>query len=483
MNARWRALLQRLSLFDREHRSVRFVQDGVVLLLMCVLLYYGASWQIFKSHTDAASYQCYALAFWHGLTPLPLVPSNQCAFLHDSARSSTLFSQDVILHTLQRWGMPAGLIQFVAEQSAGQPLHALPHEYPLLVLLPFSLALFVPAYWYQVAFAGWMLLLAVGMYVLLRRSRGAALACALYLIAGGWATMAGRFDAVPSLLTLGALLCALHRRWHWAFALLALATLFKFYPLVLLIPFLLARQQEVQGRWYARRRWSPLAVYVLLGVLVTMVSLLLSVEGTLSPLSYFQSRPVQVESLGASLLWLGSFLGAGSLTYAYTYGSLNVFSPLSAGVSAGITVLLVAGLFYVYWLQWRARLDLARACLLVLLVIIVASKVFSPQYLIWVIPFVAYIGRGALKWLVPWTLVGLLTTWIYPYLYLMRHRLEDVPTLPLFYPVVTLRNLLLFALTLSLLVYYSRNKVLRRSEPSPDLPTPASSTVVVVPNP
>jgi hypothetical protein len=117
---------------------------------------------------------------------------------------------------------------------------------------------------------------------------------------------------------------------------------------------------------------------------------------------------------------------------------------------------LIVSLAYTWWLQWRRRIDLAMACLLTLLTIIVTNKVFSPQYLIWVIPLAAYIGQGNRRWLLFWTAVGLLTSWAYPYLYAMVPSHLLVPDTLLFYPVTAMRNFLLLGLILAMLSSRSR---------------------------
>jgi hypothetical protein len=446
----------------KHERVVRYLQDTLVLLVLGILLYYGASWEMFHADSDAARYQCYAVAFWQGWAGLQKLPPEQCTFITHPDKNLTIISQDGLLRAMRLWKLPSALIQFIATQSPSQPYHALPYEYPWPMLLPYSLGLVAPTYWYQVAFAIWMLVLAGGIYFVLQRwrSREAALAFALYLVVGGWATAVERFDLIPAALTLFAVICAVQKHWNWAFAFLALATLSKFYPATLLVPFLLALQQQRRGKWYAWCRWQPIGVFVGVCILIIGISLFLSVVGTLAPLGYFGNRPVQVESLSASILWVLSLLGKTSLTYVHTFASLNVLSSLSASVTFLITLLLAVGFLSTWWLQWLRRIDLDMACLLTLLIVMVTGKVFSPQYLIWVIPLAAYVGQGSRWWVLFWTLVGLLTSWIYPYIYHMAPHIYQVPYIPLFYPVTSVRNFLLLGFILSILTLLPYKHVL-----------------------
>jgi hypothetical protein len=365
-----------------------------------------------------------------------------------------MISQERVLYHLQQWHIPSFIINFVAGQMPEAPLHVLPYEYPWLALLPFSLGLAAPKSLYQVAFAFWMILGAAGLYLLLLRwrSRSTALIYALYMVLGTWGTLAGRFDIVPAALTLLAVICAERKQWQRAFALLALATLCKFYPAVLLLPFLLSQQIESAERWYAWRRWRPLGVFVLVCVIVVVISLLLSVTGTLAPLSYFGARPVQIESLSASLLWLFSLPGWQSIRFAFTFGSVNMYSSWATAFSALMTLVLLVGLGCTFWQQWRGRIELPLASLLTLLIVMMTSKVFSPQYLIWIIPLIAYIGQRKQVWVISWCAICLLTTMIYPYIYQMAGSSLHTPETPLFFPVVTLRNFLLAGFVIYLLI-------------------------------
>src|SRR6202165_5355858 len=214
---------------SRKRTGVSFFIDICIVVLMGGLLFWGAASQFYNQYNDATRYQCYAVAFWQGTPGLASLPPKQCAFL--SASTSSTLAQK-----MQERGFPSILVNLVAAQSTAHPFHLLPPEYPLLTLVPFSLALVVPQQWYQVAFALWMAVVAGIIYFLLKRYRStsAAIAFAIYLVIGSWATAEGRFDLVIAALTLGAVILAAKARWKWAFALLGLGTLLKFYPVVLI---------------------------------------------------------------------------------------------------------------------------------------------------------------------------------------------------------------------------------------------------------
>ena len=436
------------------------LQDICIFCLLASLLFFGTF--VYNPTGDPVLYQCYAVGFWHGLSGFhKLGLSKQCAYMMNPDQDLTAISQHGLLHAMQQWGLPAGLVQFVAAQNPSLPYHLLPREYPLLAILPLSLGLLTQLDSYRVAFALWMLLFAGWIYlVLLRcRSRQAALAYSLYLVLAGWMTAAGRFDIIPAALTLFAVIRAGQKHWHRAFALLALATLFKVYPAILLVPFVLALQRETPGKWYVWRRWLPMGVFVGICVLVIGVSLLLSVVGTLAPLGYFIARPVEIESLSASIFWIASLLWKTPLEYVISFGSSNVISPLYPHVTLVMNVLLAIGLLSIWLLQWRGRIDLAMSCLLTLLVVLMTGKVFSTQYLIWVIPLVAYVGQSHRWWLLCWTLIAFASSWtlimlltrgIYPHITVLL-------ATPLF---STIRNFLLLGFLLSTLVssHFSPNR-------------------------
>lgn len=434
------------------NRRLSYLLDVCVLVTMGVLLFWGVSTQFWNRYNDATRYQCYAIAFWQGEAGLHALglnanPNSQCAFLANSS-SSTLVQK------MQDRHFPTFLITLVASQSASGPLHILPPEYPALTLVAFSLPLLAPPQWFQVVFAFSMFVIAAIIYLLLKRYRstGAAMAFAVYLVLGSWATALGRFDLIPAALILGAVLLGVKSKWKWAFTVLALATLLKLFPIILILPFLIAQQMQSKEKCYAWSRWSALTLFLGMCVVITAVSLTLNVADTLYPINYFLNRPIQVESIPATILWLASKAGY-AVQWVFTYQSLNFLSILSQKVSLLSTFFLGVGILYTCWLQWRGKIDLPMASLLTLLIVMVMGKVFSPQYLIWAAPLVAYVGQASWKWLIGWCSISILTLIIFPFMYV------DLAHIQTYYPVILLRDWLLLVLVCVLLYKAARKQL------------------------
>ncbi len=413
------------------------------IIIATVCMFCGASWQIFLPKTDPARYQCYALTFWLGSNATKLLPSTQCSFL--------------------------------ALSSMQPAFHMLPKEYPALTILPFSLALLAPLAYYQLFFALLMSLIMVLVYWLLLRfgPKGAALVFAFYMFIGAIATAQVRYDLIPAVLTLLCVIAAERKHWTAAYVALAFGVLFKIYP-ILLLPALFLAEQHSYGRlkllpahgnvtqlpgqfWLLlqsakRWHWHNFAFFVSLVGGVTGFFALFNFQGAvLDQITYFVSRPIQVEAAGSSLLWLGSHFGF-PVSIDDHFGSLNLLSSLGGIVGMLGTCLLLSGVVYTLWLQWSGKLDIAQACIALLLVFVASGKVFSPQYLIWLIPLLTYAGVFDGMSLLMWSAVSLATTYIYSYLYTRPvATLLDIPYIPGFIEAVTLRNTFFVLFTLAYL--------------------------------
>ena len=413
------------------------------IIVVVILMFMGASWQFTWLHTDAARYQCYSLTFWLGGGATKLLPGVQCAYLPHSAHLAPSF-------------------------------HALPLEYPPLTLLIFTPALLAPLVYYQMTFAILMALVAVFIYWLLLRyaPRGAALAFAGYMLIGAWATAEARFDLVPAALTLICVIAAGRRHWTFAYITLAIAFLLKIYPLLFLPALFIAEQQDARRfhtppqslslaslpsevwrtiRGFKQWRWKNTLIFFAILLGVTGFFALLDFQGAvLSQLSYFANRPVQVESTASPILFLATHFGIAGKT-VYTFGSINIVSALGEPLALAFDALLVLGYLYTIYLQWRGKLELTQAFIAILLVFIVTGKVFSPQYLMWLIPLLVYSRAYNRFWLITWGLMSVITTIIYPYLYTRTLNGLIAPYLPGFIESVAARDALLVFLTLAYL--------------------------------
>ncbi|MGZ3644983.1 MAG: hypothetical protein ACXVCM_14180, partial [Ktedonobacteraceae bacterium] len=64
-----------------KERIWPFLLNLSIVLLMCGLLFYAVSNQLFKPRTDGGKYQCYALVFWQGKNAVKELPREQCLFI------------------------------------------------------------------------------------------------------------------------------------------------------------------------------------------------------------------------------------------------------------------------------------------------------------------------------------------------------------------------------------------------------------------
>jgi hypothetical protein len=352
---------------------------------------------------------------------------------------------------------------------------SLPIEYPPLAILPFSLTLLPPLQDFQSVFTWWMGATALVGYLAFRRVSGwrRALAYLVYLLIGAAGTLVARFDIVPALVTVGALWAAQRRRFNLSYVLLAAGVLLKLYP-AFLAPLVaieqwraLSAESDETGLWPAswrdwrgwldRARWARItraratrgaamgaALFVGIVAVGFLLALALDPSGALSEFQYAGARPLQIESTPAALLWLGSLVGIPAHA-DFSYVSLNYVGPLDVVFKPLSTLALAAGCLWVYARLAYGRLGLAQAFLALLCVITVTNKIFSPQYMIWVTPFVAEVYGFDLLWL----LICGLTTLIFPYLYALGRPIWVVPiVVKQFLPSVALRDGLMLAATL-----------------------------------
>src|SRR5262249_38200771 len=125
------------------------------------------------------------------------------------------------------------------------------------------------------------------------------------------------------------------------------------------------------------------------------------------------------------------------------FGSDNVDSALAAAAMVAVALAAVVAFVTVLSGLWRRRISLPRAWLATLMMVTVAGKVFSAQYLIWLLPIMAV--AVSLEGFTPlaWLGVCALTTFSYPFLWRSPHGAWHV--------LIALRNITVLTLLAGLL--------------------------------
>ncbi len=335
-----------------------------------------------KDTGDVFEYHCYAIDFWQGAHVANTALATRC---------------DVKIPDL-----------------ATAPFQGLPREYGPLSLVVFSLPLLAPLGWYDTVFFALMSGAILGVAWLLDRfgPRGAGHIWLLYTLLGSMVVAAGRFDVLPAAAALIALIATQRGRPLSAYTALAVGILLKFYPVVL-VPLLLIQS------WKRRREepfWRGPALLVGIVLAGEGVAALINPARALQPFSFMGGRCTEAEAFPATLTYLWADLTGGhaTLSFAKQYSSLCQFGPGANAAQLIAAFAGIAGLIAVYWLHWRGRLSLMHGFLFATSMIILGSKVFSVQYLLWLSPLVAYVYGAQLLALAGWGAVCLATTLYFP---------------------------------------------------------------------
>ena len=274
-------------------------------------------------------------------------------------------------------------------------------EYPPGALPMFWLPTLGPAEHYRSLFEALMWLCAAGLLVLLvraaaaldappRRLLAAAVAVGLFPLALGTVVLT-RYDLWPALLTAAALAAVLGGRERLGLALLGIAVAAKIYPLVLLPP-LLVYVARRRGR---REAGITLGAFAAALAVIVVPFAVIAPEGLVDSVERQLGRPLQIESLGASLLLAAKQLGLYDPVVVSSHGSQNLDGSLPDALAGGQTVLQAAALIAVWILFARGPATpggLVAACAASVVVFVAFGKVLSPQFLIWLVPVALLLG-------------------------------------------------------------------------------------------
>jgi len=204
-----------------------------------------------------------------------------------------------------------------------------------------------------------------------------------------------RYDVIPVAITLAAIYCFITKRYMWAFVFLALGTMIKLYPAVLfpvfIIP-LIMNNERIEALKGA-------VAFVAVSAAIILVTMVIQPDMLSYFIGYHADRPLQIESVAASILYPFVLIGLVGRSFEYSYGSDNIIGPVPDAVAPWLTPLMGVCVLAVYVLyvhilrtikgkgNGNDRLYLfAGVSLISILLFIVIGKVMSSQYLMWAIP-------------------------------------------------------------------------------------------------
>lgn len=240
----------------------------------------------------------------------------------------------------------------------------------------------------------------------------------LGLIAFG-AIVPQRYDLAPAILSVLAIAARLSGRHGWAYLLLAIGTLTKIFP-ALVFPLFLIQDWRREGF-----RGITLGTSIFGGTIaaVMLPLLLLSGAETLDTFIGQAGRDVGIASLYASVMLAARSVGVpAKIVYQPDFNTWNVQLPSSEIVVAAATLAQLVIIAFVYLRFARSRDQshsaLVRYSAAAIGVGILASKVLSAQYIIWVFPIAFLTGAKRFSTAsMLFLMTAVLTQILYPFLW------------------------------------------------------------------
>ena len=350
--------------------------------------------------------------------------------------------------------------------NGGIPYRDFTSEYPPLALLVFYIPALIrssnPAY--ALLFASEMMLLDliivyliadIASYIQIPVTRTLAIYTLLLLAASPLIVI--RFDVLPAMLVIAALWAFIKGKNVLAWVFVALGVTAKLYPIIIAPAF---------GFYLLRNHQFRKLVNGILAFSTTMLAgnlpfFLMDPGNFINIITYHGQRGIQCESTYASLVLIEQILGGPAVKGIFNFGSWNITSPLAdslARIALPFIAVLLLAMYGIYvWIIWKrtdktmylpsgiepgaAKLIIGYVTLAIA-IFMAGNKVFSTQFLIWLIPTVPLLNR---RWQAVYTMLfiimGAITQFIFPYKYM-----EYGAFLTPYVLILALRNFLLILL-------------------------------------
>ncbi|HEY2371805.1 MAG TPA: glycosyltransferase 87 family protein [Gaiellaceae bacterium] len=319
------------------------------------------------------------------------------------------------------WYSHSQIVDYGVYQTYGDDMvhaHQVPYrdfavEYPPAALPVFAAPSLDTGYGYRPTFRFLMLVCDMGLVLGVAAIAGfwPGVAAALAPLALG-SVVISRFDFWPAALAVLAVAFLLRRHLYLSAVLLGTAFAAKLWPAALapLIVVWLARTSDLRSAM----RWLLTAVATAAAWFLPFV--VLSPGGVGHSFHAQLSRPLQIESLGGSILLAIHHATGSSLHMVSSFGSQNLSGTGVHAAELATTIVGLAALVGV-WLMFVAgaptRERLLASCAAAVAALVAFDKVFSPQFMIWLIPFVLVVRglRGAVAGVLLYLALILTQTW------------------------------------------------------------------------
>ena len=289
---------------------------------------------------------------------------------------------------------------YASEALSGKiPYRDFPFEYPLLsyplFLIPRLLVSDFESY--RFAFMGEMFLFDVAAIVLIARHGGPSAGTGTVARRLGWYTLycfllaplvIGRFELAPMVLAFAATCWWFSGRAIRGGITAGLGTLMKIFPGVVAAPALVweaARLRTTRARGTA----------AFLVTLVVGLAFWFGLGGrrVLEPLGYHAGRGLEIESLFGGALFLAGTISGSKAPWVFDHNAYHLSSEWGARLALLTFPVQATALLVVMWAYRQSGMaDGLRFSAAAVLAFIVFGKVLSPQYMIWLFPFMAVLG-------------------------------------------------------------------------------------------
>ena len=184
-----------------------------------------------------------------------------------------------------------------------------------------------------------------------------------------------RFDLVPALFVLAAVLARDRARSATWSGLLSVGVAIKAFPLFL-YPALLRGERNLRR----------VAIAGAIPLLLCAAAVLVMGDEFGSAITYHTQRALQVESLGASSFEVAHVLGKSGISTVVGHGGFEIQASGATASRWTFVVIGVAGYVWLVWAGWRSKASNLELVTALLTVLVVFAPVLSPQFLLWILP-------------------------------------------------------------------------------------------------